>query len=57
MQMTDGDDTIADAGPTSRCLEKALNSRALDSISPYAGRLSRRCRAKVKTGNRDWLSG
>jgi hypothetical protein len=38
--MTDADDPIAAASMTSRFLEKALNSRTLDSISPHTGMLS-----------------
>ena len=53
MPMTDGDHPIVVASPTSRFLEKTLNSRALDSVSPPAGMLPRRCRTKVKAGNRD----
>jgi len=41
--------------PTSRFLEKKLNSRALDSVSPPAGMLPPRCRTKIKAGNRDCL--
>jgi hypothetical protein len=48
--MTDADDPIAAASLTSRFLEKALNSRALDSISPYAGMLSE-MPDQVKTGD------
>jgi len=46
--MTDGYDPIVVAGPTSRFLEKALNWRAPDSVSPRMGKLARRCRTNVK---------
>jgi hypothetical protein len=44
----DGDDLIVAGGPTSRFLEKASNSRVLDSVSPRTGMLPRRCRTKGK---------
>jgi hypothetical protein len=39
MPATDGDHPIVVASPTSRFLEKTLNSPALDSVSPPAGML------------------
>jgi hypothetical protein len=47
---------IVAASAASRFLEKALNSPALNLISPRTGMLPRRCRTKIKAGNHDWPS-
>jgi len=47
---------IVVADPVSRFLEKALDSRAPDSVAPPVGMLRPGCPTKEKAGNRDWLS-
>src|ERR1700734_1854301 len=48
MPAADGDHPIV-SSPTSRFLQKALNSPTLDSVSPPAGMLPLQMRTRVKT--------